>query len=52
MRAEVQWTLAWTSNTGAGGSFTLHSEDTAPIEVLELTTALVNGPGEPARPNR
>lgn len=44
MRAEAQWTLTWTSNTGAGGTFTLHSENTGQIEVLELTTALVNGP--------
>lgn len=50
MRAEAQWTLTWTSNTGAGGSFTLHSQDTAPIEVLELSTALVNSPDNGATP--
>lgn len=53
--ATVNWTLAWTSTingvAGPGGSFALQSTDTTRIEVLELTSTMIDNPtGEVHQP--
>lgn len=50
IKADVTWTVTWTSNQGVGGTITLQSTGTTALQVLELKTILVDNPNATINP--